>query len=80
MEISISENQVHGWNFKKFENSQFKFLIKISFYKASFYYEVKFSKDFNFVKGGKIPGFYGGKMGCNGGADAAKEGCFSSNN
>lgn len=55
-------------------------MIKISFYKASFFYEVKFSKDFNFVKGGKIPGFYGGKMGCNGGADAAKEGCFSSNN
>ena len=55
-------------------------MVKFSFFKASFYYEVKFSKDFNFVKGGKIPGFYGGKMGCNGGADAAKEGCFSSNN
>ena len=40
-------------------------------------YEVKFDDGFDFVKGGKLPGMYGGKMGCSGGANAADNGCFS---
>jgi len=40
-------------------------------------YDVFFTDGFNFVKGGKLPGMYGGKMGCSGGTDAASNGCFS---
>ena len=38
-------------------------------------YSVFIDKDFDFVKGGKLPGLYGGHMGCSGG-DIANE-CFS---
>lgn len=38
-------------------------------------YEVFFPANFSFVKGGKLPGLYGGHEGCSGGDDA--EGCFS---
>ncbi|KAM0754315.1 hypothetical protein T439DRAFT_175419 [Meredithblackwellia eburnea MCA 4105] len=41
----------------------------------SFSYSVFFPTGFNFVKGGKLPGLYGGKKGCSGG-DAATN-CFS---
>ena len=42
-------------------------------------YDVFFNGTFEFVKGGKLPGMYGGKMGCGGGVDAAEQGCFSGN-
>lgn len=38
-------------------------------------YQVYFPKKFNFVKGGKLPGLYGGHQGCSGGASAST--CFS---
>lgn len=38
-------------------------------------YKVFFPKNFDFVKGGKLPGLYGGHEGCSGGADATS--CFS---
>ena len=40
-------------------------------------YDVKFEKDFDWVKGGKLPGLFGGAVSCSGGADAAELGCFS---
>ncbi|KAI9256650.1 hypothetical protein BDA99DRAFT_547913 [Phascolomyces articulosus] len=40
-----------------------------------FEYKVYFPKKFQFVKGGKLPGLYGGHEGCSGGADATT--CFS---
>ncbi|KAI8138117.1 hypothetical protein BJV82DRAFT_632659 [Fennellomyces sp. T-0311] len=40
-----------------------------------FEYQVYFPKNFQFVKGGKLPGLYGGHEGCSGGADA--DACFS---
>jgi hypothetical protein len=40
-----------------------------------FEYQVLFPRGFDFVKGGKLPGIYGGREGCSGG-DAAKD-CFS---
>jgi len=42
---------------------------------AVFKYSVKFPSGFNFVKGGKLPGLYGGKQSCSGG-NPAKD-CFS---
>ena len=45
---------------------------------ATFKYDIYFEGDFDFVKGGKLPGFYGGTMSCGGGANAAELGCFSS--
>lgn len=38
-------------------------------------YSVLFPADFDFVKGGKLPGLYGGHEACSGGAEA--EECFS---
>lgn len=38
-------------------------------------YSVFFPADFNWVKGGKLPGLFGGHMGCSGGASARD--CFS---
>jgi len=42
---------------------------------AVFKYEVKFPAGYNFVKGGKLPGLYGGKRSCTGGDPATD--CFS---
>ncbi|WWC62149.1 uncharacterized protein I303_104741 [Kwoniella dejecticola CBS 10117] len=42
---------------------------------ASLEYSVYFPHDFDFVKGGKLPGLYGGHKGCSGGN--AAEDCFS---
>ncbi|GAA5862733.1 hypothetical protein JCM8547_003529 [Rhodosporidiobolus lusitaniae] len=42
---------------------------------VSFSYSVFFPSDFDFVKGGKLPGLYGGKGGCSGGSDG--EDCWS---
>ncbi|WVQ99507.1 hypothetical protein IAU59_006642 [Kwoniella sp. CBS 9459] len=42
---------------------------------ASLQYSVYFPHDFDFVKGGKLPGLYGGHKGCSGGN--AAEDCFS---
>ncbi|KAK8864571.1 hypothetical protein IAR55_001821 [Kwoniella newhampshirensis] len=42
---------------------------------ASLEYSVYFPADFDFVKGGKLPGLYGGHKGCSGGN--AAEDCFS---
>ena len=42
---------------------------------ATFAYSVFFPSDFDWVKGGKLPGLYGGRTGCSGG-DAADD-CFS---
>ncbi|KAL2914617.1 hypothetical protein HK105_205755 [Polyrhizophydium stewartii] len=42
---------------------------------VTFQYDVYFPADFNFVRGGKLPGLYGGRPSCTGG-DAAKD-CFS---
>ncbi|WWD03341.1 hypothetical protein V865_001393 [Kwoniella europaea PYCC6329] len=42
---------------------------------ASLEYSVYFPPDFDFVKGGKLPGLYGGHNGCSGGN--AAEDCFS---
>ncbi|WWC60724.1 uncharacterized protein I303_103300 [Kwoniella dejecticola CBS 10117] len=42
---------------------------------ATLEYSVFFPKDFDFVKGGKLPGLYGGYSGCAGGVDARD--CFS---
>ncbi|WVF71346.1 hypothetical protein IAT40_006149 [Kwoniella sp. CBS 6097] len=42
---------------------------------ASMQYSVYFPHDFDFVKGGKLPGLYGGHKGCSGGNSA--EDCFS---
>ncbi|WWC69085.1 uncharacterized protein I206_103021 [Kwoniella pini CBS 10737] len=42
---------------------------------ATLEYSVFFPKDFDFVKGGKLPGLYGGHSGCAGGVDAKD--CFS---
>lgn len=36
-----------------------------------------FEEGFEFVRGGKLPGLYGGDRSCSGGADATKLGCFS---
>ena len=41
-------------------------------------YQVFFPVGFNFVKGGKLPGIYGGRTGCSGGSDAKD--CFSTRN
>ena len=38
-------------------------------------YKVFFPSGFNFVKGGKLPGLYGGHTSCSGGKSAAE--CFS---
>lgn len=43
--------------------------------KVTLQYKVKFSPGFDFVKGGKLPGLYGGSTTCSGGADS--EDCFS---
>ncbi|KAH7623701.1 hypothetical protein NADE_008524 [Nannochloris sp. 'desiccata'] len=40
-------------------------------------YEVYFPTDFTWKKGGKLPGFLGGDIGCSGGADAGKKHCWS---
>ncbi|KAG1139277.1 hypothetical protein G6F37_009791 [Rhizopus arrhizus] len=42
-------------------------------------YDVAFGSDFNWVKGGKLPGIYGGKVGpgCSGGEKATGANCFS---
>ncbi|KAJ3051238.1 hypothetical protein HK097_007777 [Rhizophlyctis rosea] len=42
---------------------------------ATFQFQIYFPAGFNFVKGGKLPGLYGGREGCSGG-DPAKD-CFS---
>ncbi len=42
---------------------------------VAFEFEVLFPADFDFVKGGKLPGLFGGKTGC-GGGDLAMD-CFS---
>jgi hypothetical protein len=42
---------------------------------VSFSYGVFFPVGFDFVKGGKLPGLFGGKKACSGGA--AAEDCFS---
>ncbi|GAA6008210.1 hypothetical protein JCM11491_001930 [Sporobolomyces phaffii] len=42
---------------------------------VSLEYSVFFPADFDFVKGGKLPGLYGGHKGCSGGQDS--EECFS---
>ncbi|GJN88777.1 hypothetical protein Rhopal_001746-T1 [Rhodotorula paludigena] len=42
---------------------------------VSFSYSVFFEEGFNFVKGGKLPGLYGGRTACSGGSTA--ETCFS---
>ncbi|GAA5893561.1 uncharacterized protein JCM6883_003559 [Sporobolomyces salmoneus] len=42
---------------------------------VSLEYSVFFPSDFDFVKGGKLPGMYGGHKGCSGGQDS--EDCFS---
>ncbi|GAA5975727.1 hypothetical protein JCM11641_005849 [Rhodosporidiobolus odoratus] len=42
---------------------------------VTFSYSVFFPADFDFVKGGKLPGLYGGHEGCSGGAES--EDCFS---
>ena len=42
---------------------------------VSFSYSLFFEDGFNFVKGGKLPGLYGGKSACSGGS--AAENCFS---
>ncbi|WVQ69684.1 uncharacterized protein L199_007904 [Kwoniella botswanensis] len=42
---------------------------------ATLEYSVFFPRDFDFVKGGKLPGLYGGHSGCAGGVDARD--CFS---
>jgi hypothetical protein len=42
---------------------------------AIFKYGVYFPANFNFVRGGKLPGLYGGKTGCSGGDPAVD--CFS---
>lgn len=42
-------------------------------------YEVYFPTDFTWKKGGKLPGFLGGDIGCSGGADAGKKHCWSGN-
>ncbi|MBW0460811.1 hypothetical protein O181_000526 [Austropuccinia psidii MF-1] len=42
---------------------------------VTFSYSVFFPKDFDFVKGGKLPGLYGGKQGCSGGENSNN--CFS---
>ncbi|KAI9492239.1 hypothetical protein BDB00DRAFT_958444 [Zychaea mexicana] len=42
---------------------------------VSFEYQVYFPDSFTFVKGGKLPGLYGGHEGCSGGSDS--ESCFS---
>lgn len=40
-------------------------------------FEMKLWDDYQFVKGGKLPGLFGGAVSCSGGADAAELGCFS---
>jgi len=42
---------------------------------VSLQYSIFFPAGFNWVRGGKLPGLYGGRTGCSGGADA--EDCFS---
>lgn len=42
---------------------------------VSLTYDIYFAKNFNFVKGGKLPGLYGGSKKCSGGRDSSK--CFS---
>ena len=42
---------------------------------VTFAYSIFFPSDFDWVKGGKLPGLYGGRTGCSGG-DAADD-CFS---
>lgn len=46
--------------------------------KVTFEYEVFFPDNFNFVKGGKLPGLFGGNYNCSGGIDLNKGDCFSS--
>ena len=41
-------------------------------------YSARFREEYEFVKGGKMPGLFGGAVHCGGGADAAELGCFSS--
>jgi len=42
---------------------------------VTFEYDVYFEDDFDFVKGGKLPGLFGGEYGCSGGRD--NDECFS---
>lgn len=42
---------------------------------AAFEYQVLFPASFDYVKGGKLPGLFGGRSGCNGGYSAID--CFS---
>ncbi|XP_064610897.1 uncharacterized protein LOC135475086 [Liolophura sinensis] len=42
---------------------------------ATLTYDIYFAKNFNFVKGGKLPGMYGGTKTCSGGRDSSD--CFS---
>jgi hypothetical protein len=42
---------------------------------VSLQYSIFFPTDFNWVRGGKLPGLYGGRTGCSGGTDAKD--CFS---
>lgn len=50
--------------------------IELSFAtNVSLQYSIFFPAGFNWVRGGKLPGLYGGRTGCSGGAEA--EDCFS---
>ena len=40
-------------------------------------YDMKMKEGYEFVKGGKLPGLFGGSVSCGGGANAAELGCFS---
>lgn len=40
-------------------------------------YDIKMKENYEFVKGGKLPGLFGGATSCSGGANAADLGCFS---
>lgn len=43
----------------------------------TFKWDMKLMENYEFVKGGKLPGLFGGAVSCSGGADAAELGCFS---
>ncbi|KAI9230897.1 MAG: hypothetical protein DHS80DRAFT_28350 [Piptocephalis tieghemiana] len=56
-----------------FPESRVKSLGSID--EATLSYSILFPKDFDFVKGGKLPGFYGGDQHCSGGSKSQE--CFS---
>ncbi|BGP16571.1 hypothetical protein JCM10213_000517 [Rhodosporidiobolus nylandii] len=78
MEVSFPQGSINPGNKSLPTGGTGMYLTPVNLSTATnvtFSYSVFFPADFDFVKGGKLPGLYGGHPGCSGGAES--EDCFS---